>query len=64
MLNFRPLLFILGLFLSMLTAFMFIPLFFALFYGEETVAAFMHRRWSQVLSPVSVCTGAKDSSLI
>ncbi|MFP9133301.1 TrkH family potassium uptake protein [Shewanella algae] len=41
MLNFRPLLFILGLFLSMLTAFMFIPLFFALFYGEETVAAFM-----------------------
>ena len=41
MLNFRPLLFILGIFLSTLTVFMFIPLLFALFYGEETVGAFM-----------------------
>lgn len=41
MLNIRPLLFILGVFLSTLTAFMFIPLLFALFYGEETVGAFM-----------------------
>ncbi|WP_299796575.1 TrkH family potassium uptake protein [uncultured Shewanella sp.] len=41
MLNLRPLLFILGIFLSTLTVFMFIPLFFALFYGEETVGAFM-----------------------
>ncbi|BAJ00030.1 TrkH family potassium uptake protein [Shewanella violacea] len=41
MLNFRPLLFILGIFLSTLTVFMFIPLIFALIYGEETVGAFM-----------------------
>ncbi|MXR70249.1 TrkH family potassium uptake protein [Shewanella insulae] len=41
MLNYRPLLFILGVFLSTLTAFMFIPLLFALLYGEETVGAFM-----------------------
>ena len=41
MLNLKPLLFILGIFLSMLTGFMLIPLFFALFYGEETVGAFM-----------------------
>lgn len=41
MLNFRPLLFILGLFLSMLTAFMFIPLLLAAFSGEETVGSFM-----------------------
>lgn len=41
MLNLRPLLFILGIFLSTLTVFMFVPLFFALFYGEETVGAFM-----------------------
>ncbi|MCG9698387.1 TrkH family potassium uptake protein [Shewanella sp. Isolate11] len=41
MLNIRPLLFILGVFLSTLTAFMFIPLLFALIYGEETVGAFM-----------------------
>ncbi|MDF0535365.1 TrkH family potassium uptake protein [Shewanella sp. A32] len=41
MLNFKPLLFILGLFLSMLTGFMFIPLAFALVYGEETVMAFL-----------------------
>ncbi|MCH1931752.1 TrkH family potassium uptake protein [Shewanella sp. A25] len=41
MLNFRPLLFILGLFLSMLTAFMLVPLLFAVFNGEETVGAFM-----------------------
>ena len=41
MLNFRPLLFILGLFLSMLTAFMLIPLLLAIFNGEETVGSFM-----------------------
>ncbi|WP_417763178.1 TrkH family potassium uptake protein [Shewanella sp.] len=41
MLNYKPLLFILGLFLSMLTGFMFIPLILALVYGEETVMAFM-----------------------
>ena len=41
MLNFRPLLFILGIFLSTLTAFMLIPGAFALYYGEETVGAFM-----------------------
>ncbi|MFB2735953.1 TrkH family potassium uptake protein [Shewanella mangrovisoli] len=41
MLNFRPLLFILGLFLSMLTAFMLAPLLLAVFNGEETVGAFM-----------------------
>ncbi len=41
MLNIRPLLFILGVFLSTLTAFMFIPLLFALLYNEETVGAFM-----------------------
>ncbi|SQH74606.1 Trk system potassium uptake protein [Shewanella benthica] len=41
MLNFRPLLFILGIFLSTLTILMFIPLLFALFYSEETVGAFM-----------------------
>ncbi|WP_299809782.1 TrkH family potassium uptake protein [uncultured Shewanella sp.] len=41
MLNYRPLLFILGIFLSTLTAFMLIPGAFALYYGEETVGAFM-----------------------
>lgn len=41
MLNFKPLLFILGLFLSMLTGFMFIPLALAMVYGEETVMAFL-----------------------
>ncbi|MGS0683197.1 TrkH family potassium uptake protein [Shewanella sp. 125m-7] len=41
MLNYRPLLFILGIFLSTLTAFMLIPGVFALYYGEETVGAFM-----------------------
>ena len=41
MLNLKPLLFILGTFLSMLAGFMLIPLFFALFYGEETVGAFI-----------------------
>ena len=41
MLNFRPLLFILGLFLSMLTAFMLIPLLLAAYKGEETVGSFM-----------------------
>ncbi|MCT8864859.1 TrkH family potassium uptake protein [Shewanella xiamenensis] len=41
MLNFRPLLFILGLFLSMLTAFMLAPLLLAAFNGEETVGSFM-----------------------
>jgi trk system potassium uptake protein TrkH len=41
MLNLKPLLYILGLFLSMLTAFMLIPLVFALVYSEETVSAFM-----------------------
>ncbi|QSX33707.1 TrkH family potassium uptake protein [Shewanella avicenniae] len=41
MLNFKPLLFILGLFLSMLTGFMFIPLALALVYGEETAMAFL-----------------------
>ncbi len=41
MLNFRPLLFILGLFLSMLTAFMLVPLLFAVYFSEETVGSFM-----------------------
>lgn len=41
MLNIRPLLFILGTFLSMMAAFMLFPLFFALIKGEETVGAFM-----------------------
>ncbi|MGL5392130.1 MAG: TrkH family potassium uptake protein [Shewanella sp.] len=41
MLNFRALLFILGLFLSMLTAFMLAPLLVAAINGEETVGAFM-----------------------
>ncbi|BDM62565.1 Trk system potassium uptake protein [Shewanella sp. NFH-SH190041] len=41
MLNIRPLLFILGTFLSMMAGFMLLPLFFALIYGEETVGAFM-----------------------
>lgn len=41
MLNIRPLLFILGVFLSTLTIFMFVPLAFALFYNEETAGAFM-----------------------
>ncbi|WP_394204887.1 TrkH family potassium uptake protein [Shewanella waksmanii] len=41
MLNIRPLLFILGVFLSTLTVFMFVPLGFALFYNEETAGAFM-----------------------
>lgn len=41
MLNTRTLLFILGTFLSMMAAFMLIPFFFALIYGEETVGAFM-----------------------
>ncbi len=41
MLNIKPLLFVLGVFLSTLTGFMLIPLAFALFYGEETVGAFM-----------------------
>ncbi|MCE9688062.1 TrkH family potassium uptake protein [Shewanella sp. AS16] len=41
MLNFKPLLFILGLFLSVLTSFMLLPLFFALIHGEETVGSFM-----------------------
>lgn len=41
MLNFRALLFILGLFLSMLTAFMFAPMLVAVVNGEETVGSFM-----------------------
>ncbi|QSX40905.1 TrkH family potassium uptake protein [Shewanella cyperi] len=41
MLNFKPLLFILGTFLSMLAGFMLVPLTFALIYGEETVGAFL-----------------------
>lgn len=41
MLNFRPLLFILGTFLSMLAGFMLIPLLFALLHGDETSGAFM-----------------------
>lgn len=41
MLNFKPLLYILGLFLSMLTSFMLVPLIFAVLNAEETVAAFM-----------------------
>lgn len=41
MLNFRALLFILGLFLSMLTAFMFVPMLIAAVNGEETVGSFI-----------------------
>ena len=41
MLNFRALLFILGVFLSMMAGFMLIPLIFALVQNEETVGAFL-----------------------
>ncbi|MCL1039789.1 TrkH family potassium uptake protein [Shewanella submarina] len=41
MLNIKPLLFLLGLLLSMMAGFMCLPLIFALYYGEETAGAFM-----------------------
>ncbi|MBV7315568.1 TrkH family potassium uptake protein [Shewanella sp. NIFS-20-20] len=40
MLNLRPLMFILGVFLSMMAGFMLIPLIFSLLNGEETLGAF------------------------
>ncbi|MDO6640935.1 TrkH family potassium uptake protein [Shewanella sp. 5_MG-2023] len=41
MLNLKPLLFVIGAFLSILTGFMLVPMAFALFYHEETIGAFM-----------------------
>ena len=41
MLNIKQLIFILGIFLSILTGFMLMPMAFALFYGEETIGDFM-----------------------
>ncbi len=41
MFNAKQIIFILGIFLSILTGFMFVPMAFALFYGEETIGDFM-----------------------
>ncbi|MGI2171536.1 TrkH family potassium uptake protein [Shewanella sp. MF05960] len=41
MFNIKQLIFILGIFLSILTGFMLVPMAFALFYGEETIGDFM-----------------------
>lgn len=41
MLNIKPLLFVVGIFLSILTGFMLVPMAFALFYHEETIGDFM-----------------------
>jgi len=41
MFNVKQIIFILGIFLAILTGFMLIPMAFALFYGEETIGDFM-----------------------
>ncbi|MBR9728844.1 TrkH family potassium uptake protein [Shewanella intestini] len=41
MLNIKPLIYILGIFLSILTVFMFIPMVFSVYYAEETIADFI-----------------------
>jgi trk system potassium uptake protein TrkH len=41
MLNFKQIIFIIGIFLAILTGFMLVPMAFALFYAEETIGDFM-----------------------
>lgn len=61
MLNIRPLLFILGTFLSMMAGFMLFPLLFALINGEETVGAFMASAlFTGIIASICMHSGQKQ----
>ncbi|MBM7073205.1 TrkH family potassium uptake protein [Shewanella sp. 202IG2-18] len=61
MINFRPVVFTLGTFLSMLSGFMLIPLGFALYYGEDTSVAFIQAlAITSIFSSVCIHQGQKS----
>jgi len=61
MINFKQLVFVIGIFLAILTGFMLIPMGFALAYGEETIGDFMlSALFTGIVATICIQSGRPD----